>query len=98
MDLDTLVAPGFSPANALKGRATYRRAGRLFGEFVGSGLPEVSPGIKHEEILEPVPHCTIGEVVKDSRLVLAEAGNTLWEESLSVLAGAWEKPFREVVE
>jgi phosphoribosylformylglycinamidine synthase II len=99
MDLDTFVAPGFSPGNAgLKGGATDRRDGRLFGEFVGSVLLEVSPGINHEEILEPVPHCTIGEVVQDSRLVLAEAGKTLWEESLSVLAGAWEKPFREVVE
>jgi len=75
-----------------------RRDGFLFGEFVGSVLIEVPPDGVREKQFAGIPHLVIGEVVPESRLSLLEGGRVVLEESISVLAEAWSKTFREVVE
>ncbi len=83
----------------LKGGATRRRKdGMVFGEFTGSVLIEVSPDFDLKPFLKDIPHRTIGEVIPEQRIVLAEGNKSLWQESTSVLAEVWSKPFREVVE
>jgi phosphoribosylformylglycinamidine synthase len=73
-----------------------RRDGLLFGEFVGSVLLEVPPGM--DSFLDSVPHYVLGEVIEEPRLILTEAGHGVWQDSISSLAAAWSKTFREVVE
>ncbi len=75
-----------------------RRDGLLFGEFVGSVLLEVSPDCDLKKLLDGIPYQTLGEVITDPRLVLAEAGEVLWQDYTSTLAESWGKTFREVVE
>jgi phosphoribosylformylglycinamidine synthase len=70
----------------------------LFGEFIGTVLLEVSPDVEKSFSALNVPHQTIGEVITAPRLVLVEAGNTVWQQSIDELAGDWSKPFQEVME
>jgi phosphoribosylformylglycinamidine synthase subunit PurSL len=79
-------------------QAAARRHERLFGEFIGTVLLEVSPEVEKSLSKLAVPHETIGEVVAEPQLLLAEGGNTLWQQSIAELEAAWSKPFREEVE
>ena len=75
-----------------------RRDELLFGEFVGAVLLEVSPEIEEELSGLLIPHLSLGEVIAEPRLIVAENKSTLWQQSVEELAAAWSKPFREVVE
>ena len=75
-----------------------RRDGILFGEFVGSVLLEISAECDLATFPKSIPHCVIGEVIPQPRLVLAEGAKVVWQESTSTLAKPWSKTFREVVE
>ncbi len=75
-----------------------RRDELLFGEFVGSVLLEVSPGIEEDLSGLLVPHLSLGEVIAEPRLILAENKSTLWQQDVDELAAVWSKPFREVLE
>jgi phosphoribosylformylglycinamidine (FGAM) synthase-like enzyme len=80
--------------NSLPGR----RDGILFGEFVGSVLLEIPAKCDLATFLNGIPHCVIGEVIPQPRLVLAEGAKVVWQESTSNLAERWSKTFHEVVE
>ncbi|PYV26478.1 MAG: hypothetical protein DMG27_06665 [Acidobacteria bacterium] len=75
-----------------------RRDGLLFGEFIGSALIEVPPDSDLGASFDRVPHCVIGKVTAEPRLVFTEAGQVLWEGHTSALAESWGRTFREVVE
>jgi phosphoribosylformylglycinamidine synthase subunit PurSL len=79
-------------------KSTARRDELLFGEFVGTVLLEVSPEVEKSLSSLAVPHQPIGEVIGQPQLILAEGGNTLWQQNTAELEAAWSKPFREVVE
>jgi phosphoribosylformylglycinamidine synthase len=70
----------------------------LFGEFIGGMLLEVSPEVEKGLSTLVIPHQTLGEVVAEPQLVLADGGNVLWQQSVASLEAEWSKPFREVVE
>jgi len=70
----------------------------LFGEFIGAMLLEVSPEVEKNLSALAVPHQTIGEVIVESQITLAEGGNVLWQQSIGSLEASWSKPFREVLE
>jgi len=92
--------PEDQPANGVTERRhnEVRRDGLLFGEFIGSALIEVPPDSDLGASLDRVPHCIIGKVTAEPRLVLTEAGQVLWEGQTSALAESWARTFREVVE
>jgi len=70
----------------------------LFGEFIGSALIEVPPDSDLGASFDRVPHCVIGKVTAEPRLVFTEAGQVLWGGHTSALAESWGRTFREVVE
>ena len=79
--------------------ATIRgRPDFLFGEFIGSVLIEVPVAIDLEKVMHGVPYCVLGEVIAEPRLILAEQGKLLWQETTSTLAQTWSKTFNEVLE
>lgn len=74
-----------------------RRDGYLFGEFIGSALLEVSPGVALEAMPASVPHLVVGEVTSGPKIELTQNGRNLWAEETATLAEIWERTFREVV-
>ncbi len=70
----------------------------FFGEFIGAVVLEVSPEAEKDLSKLAVPHETIGEVIAEPQLSLAEGSNVLWRQSIASLEAAWSKPFREVLE
>ncbi len=82
----------------LNAQSAGRRDNLLFGEFIGTVLLEVSPEVEKGLSKLAVPHQTIGEVVAEPQLLLAEGGNTVWQQGVAELEATWSKPFREVVE
>ena len=82
----------------LNAQAGTRAEALLFGEFIGTMLLEVSPEAAKGLSVLAVPHQTIGEVITEPQLVLAEGGNVLWQQSVASLEASWSKPFREVLE
>jgi phosphoribosylformylglycinamidine synthase II len=81
----------------LDGFPPGRRDGLLFGEFIGSGLIEVSPDCELSSQLAGIPHRILGQVTEEPRLTLADHGAVVWEEAIPQLAETWGKTFREVV-
>ncbi|MEJ2010302.1 MAG: AIR synthase-related protein, partial [Acidobacteriota bacterium] len=75
-----------------------RRDELFFGEFIGTVLLEVSPEVEEELSGLLIPHLTLGEVIEEPRIVLAEGDNILWQQDVDGLASAWSQTFREVVE
>ncbi len=75
-----------------------RRDELLFGEFIGSVLLEVSPDVEQDLEGLFIPHLTIGEVIAEPQLVLAEDGGVQWQQNVAELEEVWSKTFREVVE
>jgi len=75
-----------------------RKDGLLFGEFVGSALLEVLPGVDLHEISDTVPHGHIGSLIAATHLELAEDRKVIWQQSVADLAEGWGKTFREVME
>ena len=75
-----------------------RRDELLFGEFIGTMLLEVAPEVGQSLSALGVPHQTLGEVIAEPQLILAEGENVLWQQNVAELAEGWSKTFREVVE
>ncbi len=67
----------------------------LFGEFVGSVLLEIEPGVRLDAL--KVPLRWLGEVIPQAEIVLTEAGEEFLRETLPDLEESWAKTFREVV-
>jgi phosphoribosylformylglycinamidine (FGAM) synthase-like enzyme len=74
-----------------------RSDGLLFGEFIGSVLLEVSRDHNLKKLFGELSHAVLGEVTADSNLILANKGETIWQEPVRDLAEAWSSTFREVV-
>lgn len=74
-----------------------RSDGSLFGEFIGSVLLEVPPACDLKRMFGKVPHFVLGEVIEESKLILAQQGKTIWQEPVASLAEAWSSTFNEVV-
>jgi phosphoribosylformylglycinamidine synthase II len=89
---------GLGACIELDPHSNARRDELLFGEFVGTVLLEASPEVEKSLSKLAVPHQTIGEVIEQPQLVLAEGGNTLWRQGIAELEAVWSKPFRGVVE
>ncbi|HET7214745.1 MAG TPA: AIR synthase-related protein [Terriglobia bacterium] len=76
-----------------------RRADELlFGEFIGAVLLEILPEFEKGLAKLAVPHLTIGEVIAEPQIIVAEGGKVMWQKALTELEAVWSKPFREVVE
>ncbi|MGH9407177.1 MAG: phosphoribosylformylglycinamidine synthase subunit PurS [Terriglobia bacterium] len=75
-----------------------RKDGFLFGEFTGSVLLEIAGESGADASVKDSPYAIIGEVADAPHLSVAWDGVEIWREDVSSLAGAWEKPFREVLE
>jgi len=75
-----------------------RRDGWLFGEFIGSMLLEVPPEVPRTLSRLKIPCRTIGEVLSEPQLVLAEGGRIVWQQDISRLESRWSRTFREVLE
>jgi phosphoribosylformylglycinamidine synthase len=74
-----------------------RRAGLLFGEFIGSCLLEVPPEFEIPADAAGIPHQFLGHVTAEPRLTLVDHTTVIWEEAVSTLAASWSETFREVV-
>ena len=103
--LGSALTPGPSPPWATGARGegvTKSYAGQdtspeelLFGEFIGSALLEIEPGVQTEPV--NVPHRWLGEVISQSELTFTEEGNELVRAPLANLQESWAATFREVM-
>jgi phosphoribosylformylglycinamidine (FGAM) synthase-like enzyme len=95
---ESSLGSGLGARIELNSPMSGRRDELLFGEFIGTVLVEVSPDVEQDLSGLLIPHRTIGEVIPEPQLVLAEGGSALWQQSVADLEAVWSNPFREVVE